>query len=301
MPDSYSAYGLSIRSHFPVPELPALEAAPAHADLCLRMGKVDAETGMSGEEQTAFRVTDEHLCLRFPDLGAFLIEADRITVDPAPGASREAVRLMLVGSVLGLFLRRRGLLTLHGNAVASGDGAAVFLGASGAGKSTLTAALHRRGFRFMSDDVAALDLSGPSVTLRPGLPRLKLWPDAAEAFGETPEGRPRAHPGFDKRIHPVETRVAAGARRLLAVYVLEPGEAPSLTPLPPADALVEMIRHAHLPRSLRVTGDDARHFEQSAELVRRIPARRLVRGASFDQLPRLLDLIEDDLRHAARR
>ncbi|WP_456425631.1 serine kinase [Rhodocaloribacter sp.] len=298
---TYTAYGLSIRSHFPVPELPALETAPAHADLCLRVDEVDAETGMSGEEQTAFRVTDEHLCLRFPDLGAFLIEADRITVDPAPGASMEAVRLMLVGSVLGLFLRRRGLLTLHGNAVASRDGAAIFLGASGAGKSTLTAALHRRGFCFMSDDVAALDLSGPVVTLRPGLPRLKLWRDAAEAFDRPTGGLPRAHPGFDKHIHPVETRVAVRARRLLAVYVLEPGEAPSLAPLAPADALVELIRHAHLPRSLRITGDEARHFEQSAALARRIPARRLVRGASFDQLPRLLDLIEDDLRHAVRR
>ncbi len=297
----YSAYGLSIRSHRPIPELPAGKAPSSFPVVSIRWNAVDAETDMSSGPQTAYRVRPESLCIRFHDLGAFLIEPDRITVDPLPGASLEAVRLMLVGSVLGLFLRRRGLLTLHGNAVACEAGAAVVLGASGAGKSTLTAALHRRGFRFISDDVSAIDLAGPEVLLLPGLPRLKLWPDTAALFAAESADLPRAHPGLEKRIHTVASGLQETPHRLLLVYVLEPGEATALSPIPPSEALVEMIRHAHLPRSLPITGDDSRHFEQSAELVRRIPVRRIVRAGALDRLPELLDLIEADLSHAARR
>ena len=158
----YSAYGLSIRSHRPIPELPAGKAPSSFPVVSIRWNAVDAETDMSSGPQTAYRVRPESLCIRFHDLGAFLFEPDRITVDPLPGASLEAVRLMLVGSVLGLFLRRRGLLTLHGNAVACEAGAAVVLGASGAGKSTLTAALHRRGAALLGGT-----LPGPRAPQQP--------------------------------------------------------------------------------------------------------------------------------------
>ena len=55
-------------------------------------------------------------------------------------SSLENTLSYLVGPVLGLLLRLRGVVCLHGSAVAIGDRGIIFVGAEGAGKSTTAAA-----------------------------------------------------------------------------------------------------------------------------------------------------------------
>lgn len=50
-------------------------------------------------------------------------------------------------------------LLIHGGAAAWGDAGVVLCGASGSGKTTLLAALVAAGFRYLGDEMAALDLS----------------------------------------------------------------------------------------------------------------------------------------------
>ena len=60
-------------------------------------------------------------------------------------SSLEDVATYLLGPVLGLLLRLRGVPCLHASAVAFGDSAVAFAGSEGAGKSTTAAALASRG------------------------------------------------------------------------------------------------------------------------------------------------------------
>jgi hypothetical protein len=82
------------------------------------------------------------------------------------------------------------LPALHALAVASDDGAIVLAGASGSGKSTTAATLVQHGWRYLSDEVAALDPSGrvrpypKPISIDPGSP-LAGW----EAGGLAPAGR----------------------------------------------------------------------------------------------------------------
>src|SRR5258708_4473008 len=56
----------------------------------------------------------------------------------------------LLGPVLGVLLRLRGVTCLHASAVSFGDRCVAFVGAAGSGKSTMAAALARRGYGAMS-------------------------------------------------------------------------------------------------------------------------------------------------------
>ena len=113
-----------------------------------------------------------------PEVGRYACsDGVLITVEAAPGASEDALRLFLLGSALGCLLTQRGLLVLHGNAFVVDGGCAVVLGHSGAGKSTLAAEMHRRGHLVLSDDVVPVDAAGRAI---PGWPRIKLWQDALD-------------------------------------------------------------------------------------------------------------------------
>jgi hypothetical protein len=122
-----------------------------------------------------------------PGIGTFLVRDGReILVDPDPDAGDALLQLALLGPVLAALLQQRGDLVLHASAVEI-DGAAVgFLGGRGAGKSTMAAALLRRGYPLLTDDILAVSLEDGSPRVLPGFPQLKLWPDAVARWAAIP-------------------------------------------------------------------------------------------------------------------
>ena len=134
-------------------------------------------------------------------------------------ADAEAGRLDVLGRVLALALHASGWLSLHGSAVALGDGAVAFLAPKGNGKSTLAFALMRAGAALMTDD---------TVVIEPGARR--SYGRACRAFDSSaipPIGcrRQRRSPGSSD-IKATFGQLAADARRLTraplaALYLLE--------------------------------------------------------------------------------
>ena len=92
----------------------------------------------------------------------------------APGL--DAVPLPLCSTVAAHLLAWRGMVPLHGSAVAF-DGRAILIGgASGAGKSTLAQALVDCGGQLVSDDLSVLlpNMAGDVPLLVPGRPAIRL-------------------------------------------------------------------------------------------------------------------------------
>jgi hypothetical protein len=96
-----------------------------------------------------------------------------------PSADAEAGRLDVLGRVLALALHAAGWLSLHGSAVALGEGAVAFLAPKGNGKSTLAFALMRAGAALMTDDTVVIEPGRPSI-VRPGVQSVRLFRDSAD-------------------------------------------------------------------------------------------------------------------------
>jgi len=140
-----------------------------------------------------------------------------IVVDPDPAGDLDGVRAFLLGTALGVLLTQRGHLMLHGNAVRVGDGCVVCVGPSGAGKSTLAAGFARRGFALLADDLVMVD---EQCRVSPGIPRIKLWADMAQAMSIDTAPLRRVRPNLEKFSYLVQDSFADAAVPVRAIYSL---------------------------------------------------------------------------------
>lgn len=200
----YHAYGLLFASQIELPELlaPLAQDAARPADVRILVDPdmilPDASCGAQGWTQISpFAWTAPGaFCLNVPDIAAYTIkDGTQISVRPAPGIDAASVRVFLLGSALGALLFQRQLLVLHGNAIVINGQAMLCLGPSGAGKSTLAAAFAARGFTVLADDVVAIDRDCAAL---PGIPRVKLWQDAATHLQIDTQGLTRIRPSLEK-------------------------------------------------------------------------------------------------------
>jgi hypothetical protein len=130
-----------------------------------------------------------------PDVARYLVEEGScITIDPSPQADETDMRRFFRMTPLVALLFQRGILAFHAAAVAGPAGAILIAGDSGAGKSTLLAALLKRGWLFLADDLAAVNLDQNGLPMvYPHFPEVMLWTDTMEKleFENVGKGRQR--------------------------------------------------------------------------------------------------------------
>lgn len=300
----YTAFGLSLASDLdldglalPAPPDPAATIPP---DVVLRLAA-------AGDAPATARVVvpglwtdptagDGFTGLEVPDVARYRIAGGRtITVDVAPGADPEAVRLFALGTAMGALLMQRRLLVLHGNAFAVDDGCAVVLGHSGAGKSTLAAEMDRRGHAVLSDDVVPIDEHAHAV---PGWPRMKLWQDALDRLGAASDALRPVRDGYAKFHLPVRN-AATRPLPVRALYVLEWHDAPlRLEPAQGAAVFAHLHEHSYRNRLL-VGPQRALHLQRCAELAATASLTRVLRPRGEDSVAASAQAILDDLRRRA--
>ena len=95
-------------------------------------------------------------------------------------------------------------IAVHGGAVERGGRVLLIAGASGAGKSTLTAALVQGGARYITDEVAVVDL--PSGRLSPYPKPLDLAPESWRLIGIDPSASDTKHGSGDAQKVPLTVR-----------------------------------------------------------------------------------------------
>jgi hypothetical protein len=125
------------------------------------------------------------LLLNVPGVARYMIKDKKsITIEPQPSASKAEVLRFLRMTPLAALLFQRGILAFHAAAVADTRGAILIAGDSGTGKSALAAAMLKRGWNYLADDLAAVDLNTNGVpTVFPTYPGMILWSDALQKLG----------------------------------------------------------------------------------------------------------------------
>ena len=281
----YKAFGLSIESEISLPEL---LSGTGPGEVCIRKGPVARleEIDVRGRN-FRLEMSEGRFVFEVTQVARFLVrEGCEVRVDPAAGASAEDVRLFLLGSVFGALLIQRGSLALHGSAIDYKGRAIAFLGPSGAGKSTLANAFRvYGGVSLISDDVCALGLGGPDLPqVYPGYPQSKLWRDSLAMLGIEGNSLRQVGSRVDKRALPVRE------------YVLELGESASaIEPVVGAEKALILSSETYRSEFVGGLGMRTRHFANVAEVVNRVPIRRLIRPATACDAQAVMRRVERDL------
>jgi hypothetical protein len=317
---TYIVFGLTVHSNFPIPGLSPPGSSKQIADVEVHLGvppdsQRDARPG-SEELTYASSYTDESgnpalviwkttdgnfLRLAYYDGIQFWLARNGKSlwaVWPATSAM-EDVATYLLGPVIGLLLRLRGVTCLHASAVSVDNRCLAFVGEEGAGKSTTAAAFARQGFGVISDDVVALMESPAGLQVMPGYPHLCLWQDSVEMLYGTAEALPRFSTGWEKRrlaLGDQATRFENRSLPLGAIYLLgerRPDQAPSIEEVRPQAGLLSLVADTFankiLDREMR-----AHEFVVLGRLVTSVPIRRLHPQNNGSRLEELCTMIRED-------
>jgi hypothetical protein len=289
----HSAFALTIASEVPLIELPPGDGT---ADVEVTIGRVD-DVEASSDGWTVIAAPDD---VRgwIPGGGAFHVRNGReIVIAPAPDHDPRALRLGIVGPLLGVILTQRGRFVLHASTVAIDGKAVAFFGPSGRGKSTLTAAFARAGYPLVADDITLIEVTNEQQPfVQPGFPRVKLWPDSAAALEHDVDNLPLIHPERSKRSLQLNDAFRADPLPLARCYLLDDGNEESSTEIPPKEMLMTLIGSTYQAQWLHETGASGPNLLHCAALARSGVVRRLRRRRTFEALPDVIRFVERDAR-----
>jgi hypothetical protein len=264
------------------------------------VGSSSTETGEPGLR--VWRVArGAFLHIAYSDGVQFWLDQKRETLWAVwPGTlSLEDTASYLLGPILGLLLRLRGVTCLHASVVAFDDRSVAFVGSQGAGKSTTAAAFARHGHGVLSDDIAPLAEREGVFHVMPAYPHLSLWPDSVKMLYGSSEALPRFIPNWDKRRLDLGNEGTHFENRPLplgAIYILgerRPEPAPYLERMRPRSALLSLVADTYanklLDREMR-----ASEFAVLGRLVTTIPIRQVHPHNDADRLEDLCRIIRED-------
>lgn len=207
----------------------------------------------------------------------------------------------LLGPVLGVVLRLRGVTCLHASAVSIGGQAIAFVGVAGAGKSTTAALFARKGHAVLTDDIVALVEHERSFSVFPAYPYLNLWPGTLAMLAGGADSPLSESAATDKVRVPLDSndsRFQRDALPLAAIYVLgersTDSRAPFIEVFPPQTAFMHLVANTYGNTILDSTMR-AQEFRVLGQLAESLPIRSLVARDGTAQLARLYDLVCEDL------
>ncbi len=314
----YQVYGLTLRTNQKLPILVPTFTTPT-ADVEVNLVETDLSPLLhqdKAEDQqyhtdwyTQQKADGIYRCL------SFRASNETLDIEIAPTGKQiwitwanvplEEVTAILLGCVLGTTLRLQGKICLHSSVMAVDNRAIAIIGAKGAGKSTTAAALAKRGYPILADDIAVLSDIGALFQVQPGYPRLRLWKPAVNALYGSELGLSRVFRETDKHFLELNQDDAHAWRfyseplPLAAIYILgerQPTqETASIEPISPQIGLMHLLTHRY-PESLKLERDSqAREFAYLGRLVKLVPMRQINRSDSLAALPQLCDAILEDV------
>jgi HprK-related kinase A len=214
------------------------------------------------------------------------IRGDYVLPDAAPLPLALGLLAAEMGMNLQMALGQRRYLLLHAGAVERDGRALLLTGDSGAGKSTLSALLGERGWRFMGDEFALLDLA--CGRLHPFPRAVSLKNDAvrlfdgvsAERLGPVLAGTPK---GTIRHLRPNGAAIAAMGEVAQPALILFPrfgdGLPAAARPVGAAELFMRLTQ-----ASTNYVALGRRGFDSLTRLCKSVPAAAIDYGSSEEAL-----------------
>lgn len=294
---SYVACGLELVSDTKLPGLIPSASRSGTPEVQIVQGDVPTELNPPLENSGPnWQLSENSFLLRAAGVGRFLIrDAKEIVFQPEGDLPPEELTAFLTGSVMGLLQHLRGRVVLHASAMLVDGKAVLFCGQSGTGKSTMAAALGRRGYTLLSDDLCALRYSGdgPAMVYPDGR-KHKLWEHAIDKLNL----KDRKGDGVRHQIHKFYVEPSSAQTEpapIAAVYDLREARAmdsfdieqPNL-----ADAAMIIRRNAFRPRIMWQLGQKVDYFQATTKIASNGGVFVLKRPLDFKQIDETVEKLE---------
>ena len=226
------------------------------------------------------RKLDEGYCIEYSHGLAFEVDSTLSTVNVS-GAERISgteFSSFLLGPVLGILLRMKGLTCLHASAAAFAGRSLVFAGAEGSGKSTAAAIFGKNGHAVLADDIAVVEQVDGVFSVRSGCPILNLLSDSVNWMrGSEKTGTPEAEAEKQRIVLDGKgLRFQKEDLPLGAVFILDAATDSSqpIERLSPREALVCLSAETYANRMLD-SQMRAAEFVALGAVVKSIPVLRI--------------------------
>lgn len=295
----YRAFGMTIASEIKLPELTVISEFNDKADIEIKIQEPATYHDLS-QHSMKFVFKDNLVKFYIAEAAEFTIEEGRqILVSPMKEADDDEIRLLILGTCMGVILMQRRIYPLHGSAIVIQGKAYAIIGESGAGKSTLASAFLDQGFSLLSDDVIAVSLSqdhsAPFVT--PSYPQQKLWQDSMDNFGLLASDYRPVFGRQNKYLIPLSSNYYSDPLPLAGVFELVKTDHDEIEieRIEKLERLHMLFRHTYRNFLIPQLGLMDWHFQISANIVNKIQMFQLRRPSCKYSAPQLVSLILDAL------
>ncbi len=292
---SYKAYGLNIESEIKIPELnPGNDVTP---DVKISIGSVPKSLSNIKSKGVLFQAAPDELIFFRKNVANYYIKNGKeIVVEPYDGVDLNEVRLLLLSSSIGALLHQRGYLVLHGGSMLCNNVCIAFLGKSGTGKSTLVAALTKRGYPVVTDDICPVCFNNNNSRpfVQPESRFIKIWEDTIEKIGEHKSNLF----SFKKNINKFHLLSAHNSQPapLQHIYILTKSNTRKieLNPLLSYDKISTLINYTYRKGFLSGLNKKSGHFKLCAKVAENVLITEVVRPRYPFSLNELVDTLEKD-------
>lgn len=274
----YTAYGLRVHSSIALPFDPcdaAADECARNADVRIRFGATPAELGGRARAQVAgiWESAPGAFVLQMDGVARFFVSNGTDIVIERDGGSDHDIAMSMLGSVLGALLQQRDIATFHASAFATSTGAVLFLGPSGTGKSTSLAAMTKRGYAMLADDLTGvvLDDDGRATAL-PAFPTMRLWKNSLTALKWQCRAERRVREGMARYLvaAPKFHRAPLAIRALFSVDTASAAGI-EMRPGSVSTALSQLIRYSFRKRFQRRLRQEATQFRIASAMAEQVP------------------------------
>lgn len=301
----YAAHGLHFASELRCPEWQRCDPDATALDVTIRFGKAPETLEAARGCGVLYAARPNHYLLTLQNVARYHVHGgNEIVIEAMPNSSEEDIRLFLSGAPLGALLYQRGILTFHGSAVETDWGGVVFVGASGVGKSTLAAAMKRRGYCVLADELCAVRFDQEGVPhLFPGERQIRLWRDVIEKMDVNIGAVSSLRPGIEKYALDASNRQAAGRPvplRHLYVLTVTNRDTLRIETFSGRSKLTILYNQLYACELLKALAVEKAMIKGLARLASQIEVSNVIRPYGPLRVNRLADLIESGLQRSSK-
>lgn len=219
----YFLHGLVVSSEIPLRDYTVLEDHTTLPDVVIRYKPVPDFLTNSCQQGVLYQSRPGHYLLTVPGVARYYVRyGQSIDVHRLTKTSSNDIELFLMDKPIVALLLQRGLLALRASAIMTDEGAIAFAGISGVGKSAIVAALGKRNYPMLADDLTTITPSPDHEPLAwTGAINYHLWWDTCELLEINPNPNQKLRQGIEKyRIAQCHRKTVPMSVPLRALYVI---------------------------------------------------------------------------------